>query len=209
MQPDPRMLLSLLLLAGCSTPPVLREAAPDPAVAIETIQAAQLNSHLAALHLVVTGTPTEQAEVMAAARQAWEQARQGPAALRYALLLAAPAHPARDPLQAQQLLREVLSWPELLSTIERALAMVELERINAELRVSSENERLVAEARQERERQRSGPSTAALTRQLQNAQEENARLNKALEEARAKLDAIAEFERRQADRPPASEGRNQ
>jgi hypothetical protein len=209
MRPDARTLVALLLLAGCNSLPAPREPAPDPVAVNEAIQVAQLNSHIAALGRVVGGTATEQAEEIVAARLAYENSRQGPAALRYGLLLAAPAHPARDPQQARQVLTEALARPELLSTIERALAMVELERINAELRLSTENERLVADARAERERQRNAPSSAALTRQLQAEREENARLKKALDEARAKLDAIAEFESRQATRPPASEGRSQ
>lgn len=196
------------LLAGCTSLPEQRERPPEP-LTDEQIQAAQLAGVMHDLQLVVSGTPTQQAEVMASARHAFEQARLGPAALRFGLLLAAPTHASRNPVEAQQVLRECLTRPELLTPVERALAQVELERVSAELRLNEENERLVAESQQERNRQQRGePSTAALNRQLQSAQEQNAQLRKALEEARAKLDAIAEFERRQADRPPASEGRN-
>lgn len=200
--------LLLGVLAGCSGMGVKRDQPADPVPTSEAIQAAQVNSLLTALASVVNGTPAEQAEVMAAARQDFEQARQGPAALRYGLLLAAPAHPGRNPAEAQHLLRESLARPELLSPMERALAQVELERINAELRLGDENLRLLAESQQARERQNAEPSPATLARQLQAAQEQNAQLRKSLEDARAKLDAIAEFERRQNDRPPASEGRN-
>lgn len=200
--------LLLGLLTGCSGMGLQREPPADAVPTSEAIQAAQVNSLLTALASVVGGTPASQAEVMAAARQDFEQARQGPAALRYGLLLAAPAHPARNPAEAQHLLRESLARPELLSAMERALAQVELERINAELRLSDENQRLLAESQQAREQQDAEPTAATLTRQLQAAQEQNAQLRRSLEDARAKLDAIAEFERRQNDRPPASEGRN-
>lgn len=210
MRPDARVLAVLLLaaVAGCTALPVTREREPEP-VSQEQIQAAQLVSLLGDLEAIVGGTPTRQAEVMAAARQAFEDARQGPAALRYGLLLAAPVHPSRNPTEAQQVLRESLARPELLTGMERALASVELERVTAELRLGEENQRLLSEGRQQRDRQRSEPSTAALSRQLQAAQEEAARLRKELTDAREKLDAIAEFERRQADRPPSSEGRSQ
>lgn len=202
-------LLAAGWLAGCAGLPMPRDRAAEAPPSHEVIQAAEVSSLLAALSSVVHGTPAEQAEVMAAARLDFEQEdRQGKAALRYGLLLAAPSHPARNPVDAQQLLRESLARPELLSVMERALAQVELERINAELRVGDEYQRLLAENQQARERLRTEPSAAALTRQLQTAQEQNAILRKALEDARAKLDAIAEFERRQNDRPPASEGRN-
>jgi len=209
MRPDFTAILLATLLAGCTTLPGPREPAPDPVAASEVIQAAQLRNHLLALLTLVTGTPTDQAEVVAAARQGFEGARQGPAALHFGLVLTAPVHPARDPEFGLQLLREALARPELLSVAEHALAAVEMERVTAELRLGAENQRLVSELQQqERERTRTAPSAAATTRQLQAAQEENARLRRELQDAREKLDAIAEFERRQADRPPPSEGRN-
>ena len=209
MRPSFPVLLALpLLLAGCAALPVQRERAPEAAPTSEVIQAAQVNGHLTALAVVLGGSPAEQAEIMADARQAYEQARQGPAVLRYGLLLAAPLHPARNPAEAQQLLRESLARPELLGAMERVLASVELERITAELRLQDENQRLVTESQQARDRQRGEPNVAALNRQLQAAQEQNAQLRRALDDARAKLDAIPELERRQAERPPASEGRN-
>lgn len=207
---QPRVLLVGLLLGigGCAALPDRRPERPTtPAPSSEVIQAAQLASHIQALQSVVQGSPTEQAETMAQARAGYDQARQGPAALRYGLLLAAPAHPARDPAMAQRLLREALARPELLSMMERALATVELQRIDAELRLDGENARLVAEAQQERERQRAAPPSAALARRLQTAEEENARLRKALDEARAKLDAITTIERSIPERPTPTEGR--
>jgi hypothetical protein len=157
------------------------------------------------MRTVVSGTPTEQAEVLAAARLGYEEFRGSPAALRYGLLLAAPVHPARNAVQAQQLLRESLARREQLSQYEQALAEVELERITTELLGASESQRLVDELRQERERQRTGSSTANLQRQLQAANDTIAQLRRQLDEARAKLEAIAELER-QAGRPPTSEG---
>jgi hypothetical protein len=208
MRPELAAILLATLLAGCASLPSPREPAPDPVAASEAIDAAQLRHHLQALLTLVTGTPTQQAEVLAAARQGFADQRQGSGALHFGLVLAAPLHPARDPALGQQLLREALARPELLSTGQHALAVVELERVSAELRQDTENQRLAAELQQERDRTRAASSGAAQTRQLQLAQEEIARLRRELQEARAKLDAIAEFERRQADRPPATEGRN-
>lgn len=206
MRPE-RLLIAMLLLSGCATLPGPPARAPEPVPSSEAIQLAQLTSYSTALYSMVAGSVTEQAETLAAARAGYDQARQGPAALRYGLLLAAPLHAARDPVMAQQLLREALARPELLTPLERLLGNVELERVNAELKLGTENERLLAETRAERDRQRATPGNAALNRQLQTLTDQNAQLRRALDEARAKLDAIAEFERRQAERPPASEGR--
>lgn len=217
MRPERISLLMCLALAGCGSLGGLKGEKPvaAPAPTAESIQAAQLAGYLTGLQQLVQGSPAEQAEVVAAAHAAYDQAHQGPAALRYGLVLAAPAHPARDPAQAQRVLRETLARPELLNTVERALAVVELQRVDAELRLTAENERLVAEAQRERDRQKAAPSAAAISRRLQAELDENARLKKALDEARAKLDAIVNIElersapnRGSPDRPPSSEGRN-
>jgi hypothetical protein len=216
MRPE-RLALLCLVLTGCGSLGGLRSEKPVvvPGPSTESVQAAQLASYITGLQQLVQGSPAEQAELLAAAHSAYDQAHQGPAALRYGLVLAAPGHPARDPAQAQRVLRETLARPELLNIVERALAVVELQRVDAELRVTAENERLVGEVLRERDRQRTAPSLAAVTRRLQAEQEENARLKKALEEARAKLDAIVNIElersapnRGNAERPPTSEGRN-
>jgi hypothetical protein len=171
------------------------------------VQAAQLNSYSNTLSQLVQGSPAEQAELIAGARAAYDPARPGPAALRYGLMLAAPNHPAHDAALAQRVLREALSRPELLSSAERALAIVESQRMEAELRAKSEVDRLTAELKRERDRQRNATASANTARRLQAEMDENARLRKALDEAHAKLDAIANIERSISDRPPATEGR--
>lgn len=199
----PRSGLALLagacLLAGCSALPERASERPAPASAPpgEVILAAQLASHINALRIVVQGSPAEQAEVMAGARADYEQAQVGPAALRYGLLLAAPAHPARNLELAQQVLREALAQDQLLSAPERALGTVELQRVETELRQAKEIARLSAEAQQQqRDRQQAAPpANAALTRRLQAAEDDNVRLRKALDEALRRLEAIADIER--------------
>ncbi len=210
MLPRIPLLLAFALFAGCASKPALREQhalSPAATPSIEMIQGAQIGRYILALRTLVQGNPTAQAEVMADARAGYDQAKLGPAAVFYGLLLAAPGHPLRDAAQAQRVLSESLSRPELLTMVERALAVVELKRVEDELRLVTEKDRLVAEAQQERERQRTAPSIPALNKRLQSEIDENARLRKALDEARAKLDAIAELERRISDRQPPAEGR--
>ncbi len=76
-------------------------------------------------------------------------------------------------------------------------------RVDSELRLVAEIDRLTGELQQERERQRNAQPNAALNRRLQAESEEVARLRKLLEEARAKLDAITKIEQSFSDgRPP-------
>ena len=89
--------------------------------------------------------------------------------------------------------------------VERAVALVELAQIDRELELQAENERLQTDAqRGDQERIR-----AAAQRRLQAEMDENARLRKQLEDAQAKLDAIANIERNLTDRKSANEGRQQ
>ncbi len=208
MLPRITMLLVCVALAGCASKPAARAPAEAATTSNEAIQAALLSSYIDALQVVVQGSPAEQAEVVAEARRNYEQARQGPAVLRYALLLATPGHPAQDLQQAQRLLRDALARPELLASIERALAIVESARVEEQLQLTTENARLVADAQQERERQRTAATpSAALAKRLQDEIAESARLRKELDEAKAKLQAIANIERNNAVQPPAPEAR--
>jgi hypothetical protein len=209
MLPRIPLLILAAFAAGCSTAPEVREqSAPAPAQpSIEMIQGAQITRYLVALQTMVQGSPTEKAEVMKRARDGYEGAKQGPAALFYALLLAAPGHPDRDLALARRLLSDTTAYPQLLTIPERALATVELQRVNEELRLTTEIERLVAEAQQERERQRNAPNAPALIRRLQEKTDEAASLRKQLEEAKTKLADIAELERRLSERQPPTDGR--
>jgi len=105
---------------------------------------------------------------------------------------------------AQKLLRELMANPETLLSGERALAFLELQQIDDHLTLEGENRRLQSDAvRADRER------LASVNHRLQVETDENTRLRKELEEARAKLDAIANIERSLNERKPSNEGRPQ
>ncbi|MDR2215384.1 MAG: hypothetical protein LBE59_06050 [Nevskiaceae bacterium] len=204
-------LMASLALTGCANLDgfsLRKPVAAPPAPSNEAVQTARLNVIATTQEQLVQGSPAEQAEALASARTGWEFNRQGPEALHYALALATPGHPGRDLPQAQQLLRETLARPELLSPPERAIAIVELQRVDDELRLLAEVDRLVAEIQREKERQRTANANANAARRLQTELEENARLRAALQDAQAKLDAIANIERSISDRPSTNEGRN-
>ncbi|MEP7312859.1 MAG: hypothetical protein ABI859_09760 [Pseudomonadota bacterium] len=207
----PAAALALLLgIVGCSSLDGLQKPAVAPPPTAEVQNAGQLAQYLEMLQRLVQGSPAEQAEVLAGARAGYEQQHQGQALLRYALALAAPSHPARDPVLAQKLLRESLAAPERLTSIERALALLEQQRVDTELRLQAENQRLVTALERERNRDRGSAgaaNTAAAVRRLQAEIDENMRLRRQLDEARAKLDAIANIETKITDRKPVTEGR--
>jgi hypothetical protein len=200
-------LLGTATLAGCAGllgTPSSRPPEAIPPVDRTATSAALLSGYMDVLQRLIQGAPAEQAEILAGAKRDYEIARTPSHQLKYALVLAAPGHAGTDPVLAQQLLRELLATPETLLPTERALAFVTLQNVERQLSLVAENQRLQSSAdRGDRER------TAALTRRLQSELEDNARLRKELDEAHAKLDAIANIERSLNKRKPTSEGPTQ
>jgi len=197
-----------LLLAGCvslgtpsAPPPERAERAPEDRDEAATLVLANV---FQSMQRLVQSAPAEQAELLAEARAAYERAPQGSAQLRYALLLATPGHPARDPVKAQTLLRDLAASPESIVPIERAVTLVELAQLDRELGLSAENERLQGElGHSDNDHDR----IVAMQRRLQAELDENSKLRKQLEEAEAKLDAIAKIERNAGERRTGDGGR--
>jgi hypothetical protein len=199
--------VSLAGLGGCANieamhspaPPQHSENMPEDR---DTIAAVLIASTFQSMQRLAQAAPAEQAEILAAAREAYVRSPQGEAQLRYALMLATPGHPARDPVMAQKLLRELAARPEALLPLERAVTLIELAEIDSELGLKAENERLQNDEQQRTDRER----IALAQHRLQTELDENARLRKQLEDAQAKLDAIAKIERNLTQRKPGNEG---
>jgi len=209
MRPERAATLVGLALTVCACAGLQNMRTPPPAEHTEnasedrdTVAAVFMAGTFQNMQHLVQAAPAEQAEIVASARDAYDRSPQGSAKLRYALMLGMPGHPARDPALARKLLRELAAQPETLQPLERAVTLVELSQINAELELQAENGKLAQseEARTERER------NAAAQRRLQAEVDENARLRKQLEDAQAKLDAIAHIERNLTQHNSPNEG---
>jgi len=183
------------VVAGRSAPPA------TPVVDRDTQVAVALADTIQTLERLSAGNPAEQAEIITTTRQAYERARGGTAQMRYALALATPGHAGRDPPRARELLRELAAQPETLAPVERALTLLELAQLDRELGLVVDNERLQATVNRNADQER----LAAANRRLQSELDENARLRHQVEEAQAKLDAIANIERSLTERKTKSE----
>ncbi|MGO9037505.1 MAG: hypothetical protein ACLPX1_04930 [Steroidobacteraceae bacterium] len=135
------------------------------------------------------GDPARQAELFQSAKDAAALSPTTSNRLRYALALATPGHTGSDPVAAQRQLSELLARPETLLTAERLLALVELQEVDQMLVLQAENKRL-----RDDESHDSRDKLLAVNRRLQAESDENAKLRKALDETRAKLDAITHIE---------------
>lgn len=140
--------------------------------------------------------PARQAEIFQSAKDGADLTPTTSNRLRYALALATPGYSGTDPVAAQRQLSELLARPETLLPVERLLALVELKEVEQRLILQAENKRM----RDDASRDDSHDKLAAINRRLAAESDENVRLRKALDEARAKLDAVTHIERSINDR---------
>jgi hypothetical protein len=140
--------------------------------------------------------PARQAEIFQSAKDGADLTPTTSNRLRYALALATPGYSGTDPVAAQRQLSELLARPETLLPVERLLALVELKEVEQRLVLQAENKRM----RDDASRDDSHDKLAAINRRLAAESDENVRLRKALDEARAKLDAVTHIERSINDR---------
>jgi hypothetical protein len=194
--------LVALVASGCTVGPGQRAPSPAPVVNSAAASSTALSEYLQLLQRLVQGPAAEQAEIVANAQREYDTAPTPSRELKLALILGTPGHPATDLRRAQALLRELIANPEMLLPGERALTFLELSQIDDHLTLDAENRRLQSEAvRADQQR------VANATHRLQAEMDENVRLRRELEEARAKLDAIANIERSLNERKPGSTGR--
>jgi hypothetical protein len=185
------------LLAGC---PMGGQRAQPPAPVVNPASAtsAMLGDYLMLLQKLVSAPPAQQAEIVASAQHDYDGAPTPSHELKLALILGTQGHPGTDLTRARGLLRELMANPEMLTPGERALASLQLSQIDDHLTLETENRRLQAEAVKQ-----DHALVANVNHRLQAEMDENARLRKELEEARAKLDAISNIERSLNERKPA------
>ncbi len=191
-------------MVGCSgMSPRSRDSQSIPSVDRSSTETTIITSYLDNSLRLARGTPAEQAEILTRASNDYAAAPTPSIVLRYAMVLSTPGHAGYDPVGAQRLLREVLASPETLLPAERALAFLQLQQVERQQSLQADVRRLQTGAERT-----ANERIAQLTRRLTAESDENARLKKALADAQAKLDAIANIEGSSNDRRPTTpEGR--
>jgi hypothetical protein len=193
-------------VAGCGgTMPLKRsrDSQPLPSIDRNSTETTVITSYLDTCLKLARGTPAEQAVILTTANNDYNAAPTPSRVLRYAMVLSTPGHAGADPVVAQRLLREVLASPETLLPAERALAFLQLQQVERQQSLLADVRRLQTGAERN-----ANERIAQLTRRLTTESEENTRLKKALADAQAKLDAIANIEGSSNNRrTPTPEGR--
>ena len=199
-----RLVLSAaLLLGGCSTDFFTQRPPPPPAPVIDhkAASAEALADDFAVLEKLLTAPLEQQMQIVGTAERDFRTTPTPSKKLRLALILGAPDQAAADLPRAQQMLQELSADPQSsLLPGERTLVALQLKQIGDYLTLEAENRTLQADATR-------ADQLAALKRRLDGAAGENAKLKKQLEEAKAKLAAIANIEKSLNERKPGNEGR--
>ena len=193
-------------LTGCGAGLPLKHSHDSqalPSIDRNSTETTVITAYLDLCQRLARGTPAEQAEILVNANNDYSSAPTPSRVLRYAMVLSTPGHAGYDPVVAQRLLHEVLASPETLLPAERALAFLQLQQVERQQTLQADVRRL-----QQGAERASNDRIAQLTKRLTTESEENIRLKKALADAQAKLDAIANIERSSNNgRPSTPEGR--
>jgi hypothetical protein len=190
-------LLLMAAMAGCTSSGGLFGSRQAESAAAATAPSAArersnegLSLYLETLRELIEGDAVTQADAFRNAAAAADAAPTTTNRLNLALALATPGHPSSNASEAQRLLSELLATGDALLPEERILAVVHLKEVEQRLILDAEAQRL-QRAAQTATAQRNDQSA----QRLQAALEENRQLRLALDEARAKLDAITNIER--------------
>ncbi|MDE2264221.1 MAG: hypothetical protein KGL45_16985 [Gammaproteobacteria bacterium] len=195
-------LSAALLTAGCSTAFFTQKPPPvKPAIDNKAASSQALADDFALLDKLIAAAPDQQMQMVGAAEQEFQATPTPSQKLRLALILGIPDQAASDLPRAQELLEELSSDPQpSLLPGERHLVALQLKQIGDYLTLEAENRTLQADASR-------ADQLAALKRRLDGAAGENVKLKKQLDEAKAKLAAIANIEKSLNERKPGNEGR--
>ena len=189
-------LMCLIAMSGCSS--VAQKAANPVETERVPLDTGPIAPILEMMSNLPQRDPASQAETFQSVKDAAELTPTTSNRLRYALALATPGHSGADPVAAQRQLSQLLARPETLLPVERWLALIELREVEQQLILQAEAKRLRDAA--VRDTHGDDDKLAASNRRLAAETDENARLRKALEEAKAKLEAVTHIERSINDR---------
>lgn len=180
----------LVLLAGCASVRGWLEGPRSDAVEPSLAGAEEPGPYVREMYEIASADPVRQAEIYADASAAAELTPDTMSRLRFALVLATPGHAGSDPERAQAMLRELLVEPELLTPMERSLAVIHLREVEERLVLGNEARQLRVEtsraARTEEQ---------AIAQRIAAVEAENRQLRQSLAEAEQKLEAITNIER--------------
>lgn len=192
-----------LLVSGCANnlfaqkPP----APPKPVIDHKAASSEALADDFAVLDKLIEAPPQQQMQIVGSAEEEFRTTPTQSKKLRLALILGTPGQAGSDLPRAEEMLQELSDDPQSsLLPGERTLLSLQLKQIGDYLTLEAENRTLQTDAAR-------ADQLAPLKHRLDGAAGENAKLKKELQEAQAKLAAIANIEKSLNERKPGNEGK--
>lgn len=197
-------LSAVLLLSGCASSLFAQrpQAPAKPVIDHKAASAEALADDLAVLDKLISAEPDQQMQILGTAEQDFRTTPTPSRKLRLALILGTPDQAGSDLPRAEEMLSQLANDPQSsLLPSERTLVTLQLKQIGDYLTLAAENRTLQAVAA------RGADELTPLKHRLDGAAGENAKLRKQLQEAQAKLAAIANIEKSLNERKPGNEGK--
>jgi hypothetical protein len=196
-------LSAALLVSGCASDFFTQKPPPPPKPVIDHKAASSeaLADDFALLEKLIAAPPQQQMQLVGSAEEDFQTTPTQSRKLRLALMLGTPDQAGSDLPRAQEMLQALSDDPQSsLLPGERTLLALQLKLIGDYLTLEAENRTLRADAAR-------ADQLAPLKHRLDGAAGENAKLKKELQEAQAKLAAIANIEKSLNERKPGNEGK--
>jgi hypothetical protein len=196
-------LMAALLVSGCTDGLFAQKPPPPPKPVIDHKAASSeaLADDFAVLDRLIEAPAQQQMQIVGSAEEDFRTTPTQSKKLRLALLLGTPDQAGSDLRRAEEMLQELSDDPQSsLLPGERTLLSLQLKQIGDYLTLEAENRTLQADAAR-------ADQLAPLKHRLDGAAGENAKLKKELQEAQAKLAAIANIEKSLNERKPGNEGK--
>ncbi len=188
------MIAVLALTSGCESTSAWLKGFTTGQEELIILGAPGASSYLSDMYRLAGGDPATQAEIFTDAEAAARLTPGTMTRLRFALVLATPGHVGTNAVEAQSMLRELLSQPELMTPGEMALATIHLREVEERLVLDAETQRLRSENTRTATTEEAAME-AAVARRIANVEAENRRLRRSLDDAESKLDALSAIER--------------
>jgi chromosome segregation ATPase len=192
-----------LLVSGCTDDLFAQKplAPPKPVIDHKAASSEALADDFAVLDKLIEAAPEQQLQIVGSAEEEFRTTPTQSKKLRLALILGTPDQAGSDLPRAEEMLQELSDDPQSsLLPGERTLLSLQLKQIGDYLTLEAENRTLQADAARANQ-------LAPLKHRLDGAAGENAKLKKELQEAQAKLAAIANIEKSLNERKPGNEGK--
>ena len=195
--------MAALLVSGCTDGLFAQKPPPPPKPVIDHKAASSeaLADDFAVLDRLIEAPAQQQMQIVGSAEEDFRTTPTQSKKLRLALILGTPDQAGSDLPRAEEMLQELSDDPQSsLLPGERTLLSLQLKQIGDYLTLEAENRTLQADAARANQ-------LAPLKHRLDGAAGENAKLKKELQEAQAKLAAIANIEKSLNERKPGNEGK--